>query len=309
MNLITISTLTEILKSVIPCADYQSPRAFLERKIFNDKYNKVVKSGADNWEYLADSCVISELTRAILKRHLSSPRLTFAITRLIIYHYKGVLNLIEADIKRDLEAVSGDKQDCIVERLVRLQEEGALPLLKDYAITREDLPQAIVACAIHCFYFDSPNLRKVGNYYAKANINALNANRVSQEDFERDFPAYKFNLEWDDLVAIDCEDSNCDRCRHKCARLDSNYNVKQLLNLYLYFDQLRESYDTVDDILDDEQTLSFLDHLTDQLSYEAMTLFVKKLTHSDLSISEKIQYAIELVTQDRRKKKDEVKEN
>lgn len=309
MKLITVSTLTEILKTVIPHGDYQSPRAFLECKIFNKKYDKLVKSGEDNWEYLADSCVISELTRSILKRHLSSPRLTFAITRLIIYHYKGIFNLIETEIKRDLNDIDSESQDYIVRRLTQLQEEEALPLLANYAITREILPQAIVACAIHCFYFDSPNLRKVGNYYARENINALNVNRILQEDFERDFPAYKFSLEWDELVTIDCEDSSCDRCRHKCTKLDSNYNVKQLLKLYLNFEKLQENYETVDDILDDEETLNFLDHLTDQLSYEAMTLFVKKLNHDDLSTKERIVYAIELITQDKKKKKDEVKEN
>lgn len=309
MKLITVTTLTEILKTVIPCADYHSPRAFLDRKIFNDKYNKIVKSGEDDWTFLADSCVISELTRAILKRHMSSPRLTFAVTRLIIYHYRGVLSLIETDIKRDLDAVSGENQDYIVKRLGELQADGALPLLEDYAITRENLPQAIVACAIHCFYFDDPSLRKVGNYYTKANINALNVNRVTQEEFERDFPAYKFAMEWDDLVAIDCEDSNCDRCRHKCAKLDSNYNVKQLLKLYLNFENLRENYDSVDELLDDEETLNFLDHLTEQLNYEGLTMFVKKVNHSGLSTKEKIVYAIELITQDKKKKKDEVKEN
>lgn len=308
MNLITVSNLTAILKTVMPRGDYQSPRVFLESKIFNYKYDKIVKCGNENWEFLEDSCVISELTRAVLHHHLSSPRLTFAVTRLIIYHYKGVLRLIENDFKKDLQAVSAEKQDYLIERLTQLQKDEALPLLTDYAITRENLPQAIVACAIHCFYFGDSNLRKVGNYYAKANITALNVNRVTQEEFQRDFPAYKFNMEWDDLVTRDCQYSNCDRCRHKCAKLDSNYNVRQLIKLFLNFEKLRDENETLDDLVDDEETLRFLDHLTDQLSYEGVTAFVKKLNHNDLTLSERIQYAIELILQDKKKKKDEVNE-
>lgn len=71
---------------------------------------------------------------------MSSPRLTFAVTRLIIYHYKGVLRLIENDFKKDLQAVSAEKQDYLIERLTQLQKDEALPLLTDYAITRENLP-------------------------------------------------------------------------------------------------------------------------------------------------------------------------
>lgn len=78
--------------------------------------------------------------------------------------------------------------------------------------------------------------------------------------------------------------------------------------MFLNFEKLRDENETLDDLVDDEETLRFLDHLTDQLSYEGVTAFVKKLNHNDLTLSERIQYAIELILQDKKKKKDEVNE-
>lgn len=304
MGVITLSELTNILKAVIPQNDYQSPRAFLECRIFSEKNDKkIINTQNSSWTELTDCNVISELTRSTLKHHLSSAKLTYAVTKLIIYFYKGSLAEIEADIARDLKTLDEKSLDYVKDNLEKLQTLGRLPLLSDFEIERGRLEKAIVACVLHCFYFDNPKLRKVGNTYSKGNILVLSNSGIDQAQFERDFPSYKFKISWDELATTpDCDYCNCDRCRHKCVKLDSNYNVEQLLKLYLNVNVKQQ-----DDDIDIADALVILDEITDILSSEAKSSFIKTLVRKKLSTNDQLSYALELMLHD--KKKNSEKEN
>lgn len=298
MGTINLSELVNILKTVMPYDDYLSPRVFLECKIFSEKNDKKISNTVDgSWTDLTDCNVISELTRATLSHHLSSPKLAYAVTKLIIYQYKGVLREIEGDISRDLKRLDEQSSEYVAQSIISLQKDGRLPLLNEYAIDKNNLAEAVVACVLHCFYIADTKLRKVGNTYAKGNIVVLNNSGVDQKQFEKDFPAYKFKLSWDELATTaDCEYCNCDRCKHKCVKLDSNYNVEMLLKLYLNV----KTEQNDDEEVDVADALVVLDEITDILSSEAKSDFIKTLIRKKLSMSDQLKYALDLMLQDKK---------
>lgn len=300
MGIINLQQLTEILKSVVPCRDYRSPRAFLECKFFNDRHDQAAHcvSRNESWTDISDSNVISELSRATMKHHLSSPRLIYAVTKLIIYQYGGVLNEIEREIERDLSRIGDEKKEILAERLQELQRRGEIPLICDYEIGVDNLPKAVVACALHCFYIKHVKLHPMGNAYAKGNVIALLDAGVTQKQFERDFPDYSFKLSWDELAdTADCKYCHCERCKHKCAPFDSNYNVEQLLKLYLNANVQTKRRDFDD--MDVKDALSVLDAITDALSSEAKSTLIKTLVRKDMSMSDQMKYAFDLMMQDK----------
>lgn len=304
MGFITISSLHRILNSVLTQRDYKSPRVFVQCKIFSDENDQKVVNVLNglSWTELNDSNVISELTRSTMKHHLSSPRLIFAVTKLIVYYYNGVLNSIQNDIAQDLRQLSFDSLDYIVHELTELQKQGQLPLLENYEISRDNLAQSVVACVLHCFYFENSRLHPLGNAYSKGNVIVLSDSGVDQKQFEKDFPKYRFKMNWDELATTaDCKYCKCERCKHRCAQFDSNYNVERLLKLYLNLNVKAEQQD--DDEIDREETLDFLDKITDTLSSEAKSKFIKTLIRTNLSTNDQIRYAVDLMLQDKKKTK------
>lgn len=307
MATINLCKLTKILNSVITLRDYRSPRALLECKIFNEKNDRAANCVFDDinsksWMDLSDSNVISELTRARLDHHLSATKITYAVTKLIIYHYNGILRDIELDIANDLKELDENSLDCIVAGLVELQNKGELPLLNDLKISRDNLAKCVVACALHCFYIDGADIRKPGNEYSKATIIALSNSGVTQEEFERDFPDYVFKLSWDELIVTnDCNYSHCERCRHKCVQLKSNYNVEQLIKLYLNSNIKPKRREQPTDEIVSEEDLNMLCAMVDTLSSETKSVMIRMLVKTKMSMGEKMQYAFDLMMQDRNK--------
>lgn len=336
MPSINLRRLNDILKSVTNLRDYRSARAFLQDKIFtaeNDKKANCVFVGDDNaesWMDLTDSNVISELTRAKLNRHLCATKITYAVTKLIIYHYNGVLKDIEHNIAQDLAPLDNEKLDCLAAELNALQANGELPLLNDLKINRDNLAQVIVACALHCFYIEGADIRKLGNAYSKNTIIALRNSKVTQEDFERDFPAYVFKMSWDELaITKDCKYTHCERCKHSCAQLRSNYNVEQLLKLYLksnvkteqaeeqpldkktVTDNSGKTYitekavvtnetDAIDEIVSQDD-LSVLNAMIDTLGAEGLSIMLKAVINTKMSTGEKMQLAFDLMMKEKEK--------
>lgn len=316
MATINLCKLTEILKSVINRRDYRSPRAFLESKIFNEKYDVAVNcmSPADDnakpWMDLSDSNVISELVRGELKHNLRSTKITYAVTKLIIYHYNGILFNIEQDIASDLAELSDEQTNLLICKLNKLKTDGEIPLCKDLEFTCENLAKAVVACVLHCFYIDNADIRRLGNAYSKDTVIALKTSGVTQEQFERDFPEYAFRLAWDKLaVTKDCKYTHCERCKHKCAEFRSNYNVERLINLYLEKDvekrrtaqseQTKEGAVAVED-------MNVLNAILAVLSSETKSQIIRKFFLTRMSAGETLEYAFELLMQE---KKDDKNKN
>lgn len=234
METITLSNLIKILGSVTTRRDYKRSGAFLDALIFtaDNEGNLDLEYTDDTESWMTiDACAISEFSYLKFGHHLSSPRLNFIVTKLIIFYYNDILSKVETDIKEMIDELDVDKRDRLVKQLRQLQTDKQLPLLEGREINDDNLAQSIVACFIHCCYSEEPRLKKVQNAYTKWNIALLARNGVKQAQFAKDFPAYRFKTTWDTLLADKCR--NCQQCRHKCPKFDSNYNVQRLIELYL----------------------------------------------------------------------------
>lgn len=234
MATITLSDLIKILSSVTTRRDYKRSGAFLDALIFTadneGKLDLEYTETTESWMTL-DACAVSEFSNLKFGHHLSSPKLNFIVTKLIIFYYNDVLSKVEANVKEMVDELSADKRDSLASQLRALQTNGKLPLLDGREIANDNLPKTIVACFFHCCYSEDPRLKKVQNAYAKWNIAQLARNGVKQAQFAKDFPAYRFKTTWDSLLTDRCR--NCQQCRRKCPKFDSNYNVQRLIELYL----------------------------------------------------------------------------
>lgn len=312
MESINLSRLTKILNSVIPLREYRTPRVFLDSKFLNYK-NDAAANCPHRYEKcteLDDSNTVSELARAIVDHHFTAPRHAYAVTKLIIYYYNGVLEEIEQDIARDIEKLSDECKNELATKLIELQNEGALPLMSDYEIRCDNLAKCIVACVLHCFYITESNAHPVNNKYAKLNILALYNSGVEQAQFERDFPDYLFSLSWDALATNkDCEylSNHCDRCKHKCASFDSNYNIKQLLTLYLYSNIKTEATELSDVDTENNYYWRLLDAIAEAMDAELQTVWIKTLVRYNMSPKEHLDYAVKLMNKKNKKNGDKEK--
>lgn len=312
---ITLSSLIQQFKGIIDNSNFSSAQLFYKNIIFNDEYRLNTPAlysargtvinlfGGD--EDTPTDPIISEFSTLKFGKHLGVKNYSFIVTELIVYQYKQYLSRIESFIAtKILKNLSPNQRNQLIENLKTLQNNDLLPLIS-YTITEDNLAKTIVACFIHCCYCDEASAKVIhSGQRVYANIEILRCNNISQTLFESNFPKHKCNFTWDELPNPIANKALFLNKLQKLPDWDINYNVEMLLQLFLNSNgspPAEKGYSKpvyVPRTPTEKATRREVEQLRavlKQLDNDNLFKFNDKLIEENLTISERLTYATDLL--------------